>query len=135
MTLWMAVEDEPDIYSLVLHMYTSMNVDGLFFTNGEEAIQWVDGVDDNEYDGELPELALLDIRLPGKVNGAMIGKRIRSSPRLKNMTLVLMTAYKLSELQVEALMNMAQADLFLVKPLPKFDELNRILREARKKRN
>lgn len=131
----MAVEDEPDIYELVLQMYESLNVNGLAFTDGDEAMQWIDGVDAEEYDGELPELALLDIRLPGDINGAMIGKRLRNSPRLKNMTIVLMTAYKLSSLQEEAFMNLAEADLFLKKPLPSVDELQHVFTEAHMKRN
>ena len=76
MSTWMVVEDEPGLYDLVLAMYETMGINGLAFTTGEEAFDWIEDVDAGHFAGELPKLALLDIRLPGEISGPMIGARI-----------------------------------------------------------
>lgn len=129
MTTWMVVEDEPDLYDMVLAMYATMGVDGASFQTGEEAIEWIDEVDAGLYRGELPELALLDIRLPGKVSGTMVGARMRKSPILCDTRIVLMTAYKLSPREEQDMIKQAGSDLLLYKPLPKLTELQKLLRD------
>ena len=130
----MVVEDEPDIYEVLLAMFEMWGIEGVAFVDGEEAIDWIDDVDAERFQGELPELGLLDIKLPGEVDGIMVGERLRKSPILGNMCLVLTTAYRLSpEDQAEA-MERAQADLWIPKPLPVFKELQTILEEAIAKR-
>lgn len=59
----MVVEDEPDIYEVLLAMFEMWGIEGVAFVDGEEAIAWIDDVDNGRFQGELPELALLDIRL------------------------------------------------------------------------
>lgn len=130
----MVVEDEPDIYEVLLAMFEMWGIEGVAFVDGEEAIDWIDDVDAERFQGELPELALLDIRLPGEVNGVMVGERLRKSPILGNMSIVLTTAYKLNTEEQEQAMQKAQADLWLPKPLPKFNELQSILEDAIAKR-
>ena len=103
MTTWMVVEDEPDLYEMVLTMYEMLGIEGVAFTDGEEAITWIEEVDNGEYKRELPELALLDIRLPGKVQGPSVGARLRGSPAMKGMTVVLMTAFKLTPKEEKAI--------------------------------
>src|SRR4051812_5080953 len=95
MSTWMIVEDEPDIYELLLAMFEMWAIEGVAFVDGEEAITWIDEADKGT-PGELPELAILDIRLPGNVSGPMVGARIRKSPALRHMGIVLATAYKLT---------------------------------------
>ncbi|MFZ4828896.1 MAG: response regulator [Phototrophicaceae bacterium] len=82
MSTWMVVEDEPDIYEVLLAMFGMWGIDGVAFVDGEEAIEWIEDVDCGRYQGELPELAMLDIRLPGSVSGIEIGERLRKSPIL-----------------------------------------------------
>lgn len=130
----MVVEDEPDIYEVLLAMFEMWGIEGVAFVDGEEAIDWIDDVDAERFQGELPELGLLDIRLPGEVDGIMVGERLRKSPILGNMCLVLTTAYRLTEEQQEEAMQRAQADLWISKPLPIFKELQTILEEAIAKR-
>ena len=134
MTTWMVVEDEPDLYDLVLAMYETLGISGVAFTTGEEAVAWIDDVDAGHFIGELPELALLDIRLPGKINGPAIGARLRQSPTLKNVTIVLMTAYKLSHAQEQKYIAEAGSDRFLYKPLPKLNEFKQIMLKTRRQR-
>lgn len=130
LSTWMVVEDEPDIYEVLLAMFEMWGIEGVAFVDGEEAIAWIDDVDAERFQGELPELALLDIRLPGEINGVMVGERLRKSPILGNISIVLTTAYKLTPDEQAEAMKKAHADLWLPKPLPKFNELQGILDNA-----
>ena len=122
----MVVEDEPDIYELLLAMFEMWGIEGVAFVDGEEAITWIEEADKGT-PGELPELALLDIRLPGNVSGPMVGERIRKSKALTGMAIVLITAYKLTPEEEKAVVTQAGADKLLYKPLPKFNELKKTL--------
>ena len=126
MQTWMVVEDEPDIYELLLAMFEIWGIEGVAFVDGEEAIAWVEEAD-KDAPSDVPELALLDIRLPGNVSGPMVGERLRKSPLLKNVAIVLITAYKLTAEEEKVVMEQAGADKLLNKPLPGFGELKAIL--------
>ena len=130
MSTWMVVEDEPDIYEVLLAMFEMWGIEGVAFVDGEEAIAWIDDVDSGRFRGELPELALLDIRLPGTISGPMVGERLRKSPVLGHMAIVLTTAYKLTTEQEKDVMTLAGADQLIYKPLPKFNELQRFLEKV-----
>lgn len=134
----MVVEDEPDIYEVLLAMFEMWGIEGVAFVDGEEAISWIEDVDAERFQGELPELALLDIRLPGDVDGVMVGERLRQSPILGQIAIVFTTAYKLSPEDQQSVMERASADLWLPKPMPKFAELQKklddVIIECRKKR-
>jgi CheY-like chemotaxis protein len=127
MTTWMLLEDEPDLYEVLLSMYSLFGVEGIAFTIGEEAIKWVEAVDHGELKPEIPELALLDIRLPGEVNGVMVSERIRYSPVLGDMCIVLITAYRLSASEEAEVMEISGADALLYKPLPPMNDLKKRL--------
>jgi CheY-like chemotaxis protein len=126
----MVVEDEPDIYEVLLAMFEMWGIEGVAFVDGEEAVSWIDDVDNGRFQGELPELALLDIRLPGKITGPMVGERLRKSPVLGHMAIVLTTAYKLTAEQEKEVIATAGADQLIYKPLPKFNELQRLLEKV-----
>lgn len=123
----MVVEDEPDIYEVLLAMFEMWGIEGVAFVDGEEAVAWIDDVDQGRFQGELPELALLDIKLPGEINGVGVGERLRTSPVLGNVAIVLTTAFKLTPEERSEAMLTSQADKWLPKPLPKFNELQGIL--------
>jgi CheY-like chemotaxis protein len=123
----MVVEDEPDIYEVLLAMFEMWGIEGVAFVDGEEAVAWIDEVDRGDFEGELPELALLDVRLPGSISGPMVGERMRHSPILQNSAIVLSTAYRLSKDEEAAVKERAGADHLMYKPLPKFNELKRLL--------
>lgn len=130
MTTWMVVEDEPDFYELVLAIYDTLGVDGLAFTHGEEAMSWIEDVDAGQLvttTDELPQLALLDIRLPGKMSGVEVSRRLRESHVLSNIAIVLMTAYKLTPKEEAHFKAQAGCDLMLRKPLPKPSDFKRIM--------
>lgn len=130
----MVVEDEPDIYEVLLAMFEMWGIEGVAFVDGEEAIAWIDDVDNDRFQGELPELALLDIRLPGEINGPLVGERLRKSPVLGKVAIVLTTAFKLKAEEEAEVMKIAGADKLIYKPLPKFGELQTILEEVIAKR-
>ncbi|MFQ3566924.1 MAG: response regulator [Aggregatilineales bacterium] len=130
----MIVEDEPDLYEMLLSMTQIMGVSGLVFANGEEADEWIADVESGVFGGELPELALLDIRLPGSIDGPMVGARLRACPPLSKMRIFLMTAYKLSPSEEKEVLKLSGAETVLYKPLPSIDKLAEILKGQRKPR-
>ena len=127
MPTWMVVEDEPDLFNVVLAMYALLEVDGIAFSSGEETLYWIDDVDNGLTSAQLPEMALLDIRLPGQVSGPMIAERIRNSPVLGNIANVMMTAYKLSPREEQIIRAQSGCDMLLYKPLPKPSEFKKMM--------
>src|SRR5262245_40308843 len=122
----MVVEDEPDIYDVLLAMFEIWGIEGVAFVDGAEAVSWIDDVDKGNVAGELPELAILDIRLP-EVPGPEVGARLRKSDRLGKMAVVMITAYRLSPEEEDQVKARAQADALMYKPLPAMPELRRTL--------
>jgi CheY-like chemotaxis protein len=118
----MVVEDEPDIYDVLLAMFEIWGIEGVAFVDGAEAVSWIENVDQGRVRGELPELAILDIRLP-EVSGPEVGNRLRLSHVLGDIAIVLITAYRLSVEEEKAVIERAQADLLMYKPLPAMPEL------------
>lgn len=130
MSTWMVVEDEPDIYEVLLAMFEMWGIEGVAFVDGEEAVAWIEDVDSGKFKGELPELALLDIRLPGNIGGAEVAVKLRASPILGKGAIVFATAYRLSADEYEDIMKKTDADKLMYKPLPRFNELQKILEEV-----
>jgi len=130
----MVVEDEPEIYDVLLMMFEIWGIEGVAFVDGPEAFSWIDDVDAGHVRGELPELAILDIRLP-ESSGPEVAARLRKSPVLGNIAILLITAYHLSPDEEEKAMQLAQADLLLYKPLPDMPELREKLDTIIAKRN
>jgi len=122
----MVVEDEPDIYDVLLAMFEIWGIEGVAFVDGGEAVSWIDDVDKGNVAGELPELAILDIRLP-EVSGPEVGARLRKSDRLGKIAIVMITAYRLSPEEEEQVKARAQADALMYKPLPAMPELRKAL--------
>lgn len=129
MPTWIVVEDEPDLHKVVLIMYQMMGVKAAGFLSGEEMVDWIGQVDDGHYSGDLPQLALIDIRLPGKVSGIDVGARLRRSPALHDIAIVLMTAYHLSPQQEDLTLREAGADMLFYKPLPRPDKFKPMLED------
>jgi len=130
LSTWMVVEDEPSIYEILLTMFEMWGIDGVAFVDGEEAVKWIEDVDNGRQKGELPELALIDIRLPGRTSGPMVGERLRKSPQLKDIAIVLTTAYRLTMDEERAFRLQAGADDWIQKPLPKFSDLKKRLEKV-----
>ncbi len=118
MPTWIVVEDEPDLYKVVSALCDMMGVQSAGFASGEEIVAWIRQVDESEYQGQLPQLALIDIRLPGKIDGVKVGARLRRSPVLGDIAIILMTAFHLSPRQEKDAIKKSGADLLFYKPLP-----------------
>ena len=129
MSTWMVVEDEPDLYDTLLALFEIWSIDGVAFTNGTDAVKWIEDMEAGRTETNIPELAILDIRLPG-VSGPDIGARLRKNPVLKDLAIVLMTAYHLSPKEEEEAVSKAEADDLLYKPLPSPTQFKSILQKA-----
>ncbi len=127
MPTWMVVEDEPDLYEMILALYEMLGVNGVSFTNGEEAVKWIEDVDEGNYTDDLPDVALIDIRLPGSINGLMIGKRLRQSSALGKVRIIYATAYRLSPTEEEEVIGRYGGNRLIYKPLPGFKEFKQIM--------
>ena len=129
-TTWMVVEDEPDLYDTLLSLFEIWSIDGVAFTNGTDAIRWVDDVDTKKAaEASLPELAILDIRLPG-ASGPEIGQRLRRSPILQDVAIVLITAHRMTPSEEKKNIAMAGADALIYKPLPAPADFQKALQSA-----
>jgi len=135
MSRWIILEDEPDLYDYLLQFSSVFNVDGLGFTNAEQALVWIEEVDHGLYTGELPVLALLDFRMPDQeLTGGIVAERLRQSPVLSNIAIVMMSAFTKSDPRIRAYAAAGVVDLLLDKPLPKINVLREtLLMQVRKR--
>ena len=124
---WMVIEDEQDLYDMILTMYDLLGFKGLAFAVGSDAMDWIEDIDEGLVK-EVPQLALIDIRLPDEyIDGVHIAARFRQSKHLQNTAICLMTAFKFTPTEEKQIMAESQADMLLYKPLPTFRDLRRIL--------
>jgi CheY-like chemotaxis protein len=126
--IWLIVEDEVDILSLIATMCQVWGHQTITFPSGQKAWEWLDQVESGSYKGAMPEFALLDIRMPGK-HGNIVAKRMRAIPALKHVPIALMTAYSLSEEDREKMVESDGVDHIINKPLPGFEELRMVLNQ------
>jgi two-component system cell cycle response regulator DivK len=123
---WLAVEDEQDLNTLLLGLFEIWGINGIYFEDGGQVLHWLDDVDRGRYKGELPQLAILDIRLP-HASGIDIAMRLRTSDRLSEIPIVLITAYALSPSEEYEIIQRTRADKLIYKPLPEMEILRAML--------
>jgi len=123
---WLVVEDEDDIRNIVKVMFGVWGHTALEFRDGNEAWNWLDSVEAGTYKGDLPELALMDIRMPGH-RGNEIAQRIRTVTNLKNIPVLLMTAFSLTDSARETMKRECGVDHIIPKPLPDLFEMKKVL--------
>ena len=115
------VDDDWLNRDLLSSYLTTAGCDVAAFPNGEQgwlAIQEI-----------LPDMALMDIRMPGP-NGNEIAHRIRESDRLAQIPIILMTAFQLSEQQQEDFKTRDGVDRIIFKPLPDFDKFHDLIQDV-----
>jgi CheY-like chemotaxis protein len=127
---WMVVEDDYAIRDIINTMCEIWQFDVISFKDGFQATAYLDQDEPGEV---LPDVALLDIRVPGPW-GHEISARIRQHPRLRNIGVILMTAYELPGSDVEEYLRTSGADWILYKPLPSMDDLLHLARQVVEKR-
>jgi two-component system chemotaxis response regulator CheV len=133
---WLIAEDEADIRNLIAAMCQVWGHTTVTFENGQKVWEWLDKVECGSESADcLPDLVLMDIRMPGK-KGNELANRMRTIPVLKSTPIVLMTAFSLTEQERNAMMTVDGVDHILNKPLPDFEQLRMTLhRIADKKRS
>jgi CheY-like chemotaxis protein len=124
--MWLIAEDETDILSLLTMVAQVWGYQTLPFESGQKVWEWLDKVEAGTYTGEMPQFALMDIRMPGK-KGNEVANRMRTISAFKHMPLVLMTAFSLSEADQKVYQVQDGVDAVIAKPLPAFDELRNTL--------
>lgn len=129
MTTWLLLEDEPDLHEMLTTMIEGIGHTVLGFVDGESALAWLRSVELENPATELPELALIDIRLPGRVDGTDVAAQLRDSQTMNHAVVVLMTAYRFSPDDERAILEKAAPDLMLYKPLPSFALFRRKLED------
>lgn len=129
---WLIAEDEADIRNLVGIMCQVWGHTPLSFETGQKVWDWLDDVEAGKIPS-LPDFALMDIRMPGR-RGNEIAGRMREMDRLKHIPIVLMTAFVLSEDEIDRLRQDFGVDHVINKPLPDFDRLGVILHDIIKRK-
>ncbi|MEP7290766.1 MAG: response regulator [Chloroflexota bacterium] len=122
---WLIAEDEADIRNLIVLMCQVWGHTTLAFENGQKVWDWLDTVEQGQTT-PLPELILMDIRMPGK-KGNEIAQRMRTIAPLERTPIVLMTAFSLNERERSEMMSNDGVDHILNKPLPDFEQLRTTL--------
>jgi len=118
---WLVVEDDEGVREFVATCFDLWGYEPLSFANGYEAMKWLDRVEQGETD-QLPQLALLDIRMPGP-KGHDIGKRLRSIPSTADIPIIIMTAFRATSEERDEIYSAADPEGFITKPLPSPGEL------------
>jgi CheY-like chemotaxis protein len=130
---WLIAEDEGDIRNLIMMMAQVWGHKTMLFESGEKAWEWLDQVQAGQFQGDLPEFALMDIRMPGK-RGNEISKRIRETEPIKDIPIVLMTAFVMGEDEMEVMRKEYGVDYVINKTLPDFDRLRAVLHDINEKK-
>ncbi len=124
---WLIAEDEADIRNLVATMAQVWGHTPLTFESGQKAWDFLDKIEAGDADN-LPEFALMDIRMPG-YRGDEVAKRIRATDAIKDIPIVLMTAFVLSDEEITTMKQKTGVDHIINKPLPEFMQLKAMLED------
>jgi two-component system response regulator len=87
------VEDNPDDEALTRRALSKNNIQNEVFVarDGAEALDWLFGTGSHAGHPAVPELVLLDLKLP-KVDGLEVLRRIRSNPGTRLLPVVILTS-------------------------------------------
>lgn len=103
----LVVDDNGDVRRLVKKVLQMSGYDVCEATNGDEALVAVEGA--------IPDLILMDIRLPGQFNGLETTSRLRDDARMQRVPIVALTASVLESDRRQALA--AGCSGFISKPI------------------
>jgi CheY-like chemotaxis protein len=124
----MLLEDDFALRSLLQVMFEQWGFKALAFPDGFRAAAWIDQVEAGDFKDPLPELALLDIRVPGPL-GTEIAHRMRITASTSKIRIVIMTAYRMDSVETDALLKAINPDGFLHKGDMDFEGLHKQLME------
>ncbi len=123
---WLIAEDEGDIRLLIATLCRVWGHEPIVFENGQKVWDWLDTLEAGSSGDPLPDLVLMDIRMPGK-RGNEIARRMRTIPTLEHKPIVLMTAFALNDGERGSMIEADGVDHIIGKPLPDFEELRALL--------
>jgi CheY-like chemotaxis protein len=124
--VWMIAEDDPVMRRILKMLMTLWEIDALMFEDGNQAWKWLDRVEQGRYRDGLPEVALVDIRMPGHM-GHEVGRRMRSIGATSGIPLIIMTAYQLSKDDRAVIQEAAHPEHIIPKPFPSLDEFRSLI--------
>lgn len=127
---WIILDDDPDLLAVMEALVSLWDREPILLKNGAHALAWITDIREGRYHGKIPELALLDIRMPDTPQGDEIARMLRDVPQLREMAIVLMTAFELNPDAKTYLMQRTGADGFVRKPFPGLDDFLRLLEDA-----
>ena len=100
------VEDQADIRKLIRMTLEFEPYEIFEAANGVEGLQQANAL--------LPDLLLLDVMMPGELDGLQVCARVRANPALKDTRVVLLTAR--GQIKDRDAGQLAGADEYLIKP-------------------
>jgi DNA-binding response OmpR family regulator len=115
MTSVLVVDDDPDVCDLVAYKLAQSGFDVRRASDGDQALR--------EVAGEIPDLVLLDIMMPG-TTGLQVLERWRAEPATARLPVILLTA-KAQEGDVERGFELG-ADDYVVKPFSPRELVRRV---------
>jgi CheY-like chemotaxis protein len=116
---WLIAEDDRAIRDIIVTMCEIWGLDAISFENGDQVASYLS---DERLPPPLPDVALLDIRMPG-LWGHEVGALIRQHPAVSDIAIILMTAYELGSPDEAEYRTVSDADAVIYKPLPPMEEL------------
>ena len=102
----LVVEDQSDNRQVMCDMLSSAGYDVLEAVTGEQGLEVAQA--------ERPDLILMDVKLPG-VDGLEATRRIKSTPSLRDVPVIIVTSYAASDDNVRA--TEAGCDAYVSKPV------------------
>ena len=100
------VDDQPDIRKLIRMTLEFENYEIHEASDGASGLRLAGGV--------LPDLILLDVMMPGEIDGLQVCRAVRANPALSGTRVVLLTAR--GQARDHEAGRLAGADEYLVKP-------------------
>lgn len=121
------VEDDPGLRSMLSAMIAMWGKAPLVFEDGYRAMAWFDDLDGGVRT-PVPELALLDIAMPGP-NGLDLAERLRASTDLRTIPIIILTAMTLKSEHLDRIERLGGAVKIVSKPVPSLKWLRAALEE------
>lgn len=106
MAVVLVAEDDPDISELLGMLIEELGHEAVLTSTGEEALR--------RCRQEPPDAAVLDVAMPGDIDGLDVTRALRADPRTRQVPVLLLTA-RAQDVDVVAGYE-AGADHYLVKP-------------------
>jgi CheY-like chemotaxis protein len=124
----MFLEDDPHLHQIMLTVMDQLwNVEPVGFRTGDGLITWLNDVARSREINHLPELALLDVNVPGTAQGTDVAAHLRKHPLTQHIVVVLITGYTFDVSVYNEFKRNIRPDYVMKKPYPNFDDFQALL--------